>query len=65
MSLLSKEENYASLRREYNSSEAVEIANPKTIGFEMVRTTLIPGLLKVLQSNTDESVSAMLYLFKD
>ena len=48
MSLLSKEENYASLRREYNSSEAVEIANPKTIGFEMVRTTLIPGLLKVL-----------------
>lgn len=48
MSLLSKEENYAYLRRDFNPEEAVEIANPKTIGFEMVRTTLIPGLLKVL-----------------
>ena len=57
MSLLSIKENYEYLRRPFNEDEAVQIANPKTIEFEIVRTSLIPGLLKVLQSNTDESVS--------
>ena len=59
MSLLSIKENYEFLRRPFNESEAVQIANPKTIEFEIVRTSLIPGLLKVLQSNTDESVSLL------
>ena len=57
MSLLSIKESYEYLRRPFNENEAVQIANPKTIEFEIVRTSLIPGLLKVLQSNTDESVS--------
>lgn len=57
MSLLSIKENYELLRRPFNANEAVQLANPKTIEFEIVRTSLIPGLLKVLQSNTDESVS--------
>ena len=60
MSLLSVDENYAHLRRAFKADEAVQLANPKTIQFEMVRTTLIPGLLKVFQSNTDESVSQIL-----
>lgn len=59
MSLLSKEENYHFLRKEFNADEAVELANPKTQDFQMVRTTLVPGLLKVFQSNTDESVSTL------
>lgn len=46
MSLLSIKENYYYLRREPNFNESVQIANPKTIEFEVVRTTLIPGLLK-------------------
>jgi phenylalanyl-tRNA synthetase beta chain len=48
MSLLSIKENYEYLRRPFNEDEAVQIANPKTIEFEIVRTSLIPGLLKVL-----------------
>lgn len=57
MSLLSIKENYEFLRRPFDDKEAVQIANPKTVEFEIVRTSLIPGLLKVLQSNTNESVS--------
>ena len=51
MSLISIKEAYNFLRREPNMEEAVTIANPKTIEFEIVRSSLIPGLLKTLQSN--------------
>jgi phenylalanyl-tRNA synthetase beta chain len=61
MSLLSIDENYSHLRRAFDELEAVQLANPKTIQFEMVRTTLIPGLLKVFQSNSDESVSTFFH----
>jgi phenylalanyl-tRNA synthetase beta chain len=65
MSLLSVDENYAHLRRPFKVDEAVQLANPKTIQFEMVRTTLIPGLLKVFQSNTDESVPQRIFEVSD
>lgn len=61
MSLLSVKDNYTSLRLEPNMAEAVQIANPKTIEFEIVRTSLIPGLLKTLQSNASESVRIFLH----
>lgn len=59
MSLLSIKENYLFLRRPESllEKEAVVIANPKTVEFEVVRTTLVPGLLKTYQSNMSESVS--------
>lgn len=47
MSLLSIKENYDFLNKKFDENEAIQIANPKTIEFEVVRTTLIPGLLKV------------------
>lgn len=65
MSLLSVSENYEHLNRPFNESEAVVIANPKTVQFEMVRTTLIPGLLKVFQSNSDESVPQRIFEVSD
>jgi phenylalanyl-tRNA synthetase beta chain len=65
MSLLSIDENYTHLKRERNFDEAVVLANPKTIQFEMVRTTLIPGLLKVFQSNSDESVPQRIFEVSD
>lgn len=46
MSLLSMKENYNFLRHEPKEDEFVHISNPKTLEFEVVRTTLIPGLLK-------------------
>ena len=37
---------------EYSAtSPSVSVSNPKTIGFEIVRTTLIPGILKTLANN--------------
>lgn len=48
MSLLAVKENYNFMRKEPNLEEAVQIANPKTVEFEIVRTSLIPGLLKTL-----------------
>ena len=56
MSLLSIKENYEFLRKKFDDNEAVQLANPKTVEFELVRTSLIPGLLKVFQSNTNESL---------
>ena len=47
MSLLSIKENYEFLLKPFNEEEAIQISNPKTIEFEVVRTSLIPGLLKV------------------
>jgi phenylalanyl-tRNA synthetase beta chain len=57
MSLLSEKEGYEFLRKPIDYNECVTIANPKTIEFEMVRTSLIPGLLKTIQSNITEAVN--------
>lgn len=46
--LVSHKENYENLRSTTNLAEAITLSNPKTIEFEQVRTSLIPGLLKVL-----------------
>ena len=63
MSLLSIKENYEFLLNPFNEEEAIQISNPKTIEFEVVRTSLIPGLLKVFQSNFNESVSQIHSLY--
>ncbi len=65
MSLLSIKENYEFLNKQFDENEAIQIANPKTIEFEVVRTTLIPGLLKVFQSNTNESVPQRIFEVSD
>ena len=45
--LVSKKENYEDLRYPINLEEAVTLSNPKTLEYEMIRTSLIPGLLRV------------------
>ena len=54
--LVSIKENYTFLRYEPNLEEAIQLSNPKTLEYEQVRTSLIPGLLKVLQSNQNERI---------
>ncbi|KAF7292377.1 Phenylalanyl-tRNA synthetase subunit beta [Mycena chlorophos] len=49
--LCSHEENFAWLNHEDDGKTAVKIANPKTLEFQIVRTTLIPGLLKTIREN--------------
>lgn len=44
---------------------AVHIANPKTIEFQIARTSLIPGLLKTLNSNKKMPLPLKLFEISD
>ncbi|CAN6717602.1 unnamed protein product [Malus baccata var. baccata] len=46
-------ENFPMLRRKDDKSKAVVIANPRTSDFELVRTSLMPGILKTVNNNKD------------
>ena len=48
-----------------DESECVSISNPKTQEFQVVRTSLIPGLLKCLQSNKDERLPQKVFEVQD
>jgi phenylalanyl-tRNA synthetase beta chain len=48
--LCSHDENYKFLRRK-DDKTAVVLANPKTFEYQVVRTTLLPGILKTLREN--------------
>jgi phenylalanyl-tRNA synthetase beta chain len=48
--LCSHNENYAFLNRK-DDGQAIVLQNPKTVEYEVVRTTLLPGILKTLREN--------------
>jgi len=64
-SLLSLEDNYIRMRLEANLAECVQLSNPKTQEFEIVRTSLLPGLLKCLKENKAENVPQKLFEVSD
>lgn len=49
--LCSHDENFAWLNRPDPGKTAVALANPKSIEFQVVRTSLLPGLLKTVREN--------------
>lgn len=51
LSLCSAAENFTHLRRVDTGDEAVVLANPQTADLEVVRTSLLPGLLKSVAAN--------------
>ncbi|KAF3437947.1 hypothetical protein FNV43_RR20703 [Rhamnella rubrinervis] len=51
--LCSRKENFTMLNREDDISTAVIIANPRSSDFEVVRTSLMPGILKTVGHNKD------------
>ncbi|XP_020575781.1 phenylalanine--tRNA ligase beta subunit, cytoplasmic isoform X2 [Phalaenopsis equestris] len=51
--LCSHEENFAMVKREDDGEKAITIGNPRSSEFEVVRTSLMPGLLKTLKHNID------------
>jgi len=79
--LLSRQENFGNMRRapaaeaaeptsktqhEYDpSSLPVGLSNPKTKEFEIVRTSLLPGLLKTLHSNKHNSPPIKIFEVSD
>ncbi|GMN57989.1 hypothetical protein TIFTF001_027099 [Ficus carica] len=51
--LCSWRENFTMLNREDDKSTAVVIGNPRSADFEVVRTSLMPGILKTVGHNKD------------
>ena len=60
--LCSIRDNFTALRRTVTS--AVSLSNPANVEYQVVRTTLLPGLLKTLQHNKSASFSGGFKLFE-
>ncbi|KAF8517820.1 hypothetical protein JB92DRAFT_2904703 [Gautieria morchelliformis] len=54
--LCSHEENFEWLNRVDDGTQAIKIANPKTLEFQVLRTSLIPGLLKTIRENRSHAL---------
>lgn len=63
--LVSHKENYDFLRSEVNANEAITLSNPKTPEYQQVRTSMIPGLIKVLNSNQKERIPQKIFEISD
>ncbi|KAI7861052.1 beta subunit of phenylalanyl-tRNA synthetase [Circinella umbellata] len=49
--LCSHDENFKFLNRVDDNTTAIKLANPKTIEYQVVRTSLLPGVLKTINNN--------------
>lgn len=63
--LCSRDDIAAKLNHKIEEIPAVHIANPKTLEFQVVRTTLIPGLLKTLAANRKMPLPLKLFEVSD
>lgn len=63
--LCSHEENFEWLNRKDNSNTAVKLKNPKTAEYQLVRTSLLPGLLKCVRENKSHTVPMRLFEVSD
>ncbi|KAI0181007.1 phenylalanyl-tRNA synthetase beta chain [Hypoxylon sp. FL1284] len=63
--LCSHDENFAWLNRRDDGQTAVRLANPKTAEYQIVRTSLLPGLLKTIRENKGRSVPVRLFETSD
>lgn len=51
LTLCSHDENFKFLRAVDDNTKVVKLANPKTFEYQVVRTTLVPGILKTIREN--------------
>ncbi|OJD26572.1 phenylalanine-tRNA ligase, beta subunit [Blastomyces percursus] len=63
--LCSHDENFAWLNRKDDGNTAVKLANPKTIEFQVVRTSLLPGLLKTIGENKHHAIPMKIFEVSD
>lgn len=63
--LCSHEENFGWLNRKDDGNTAVKLANPKTAEYQVVRTSLLPGLLKTIRENKHHSVPIKIFEVSD
>ncbi|KAG5785676.1 hypothetical protein H9Q73_000650 [Fusarium xylarioides] len=63
--LCSHDENFAWLNRKDGGNTVVRLANPKTAEYQVVRSTLLPGLLKTIRENKGHSVPMKIFEVSD
>lgn len=63
--LCSHDENFAWLNRKDDGNTVVKLANPKTAEYQVVRTSLLPGLLKTIRENKKHSVPLKIFEVAD
>lgn len=63
--LCSHDENFAYLNRSDNGATAAKLANPKTAEYQVVRTSLLPGLLKTIRENKKHSLPMKIFEVSD
>ncbi|KAH8869424.1 Phenylalanine--tRNA ligase beta subunit [Schistosoma japonicum] len=64
-SLCSREDISTRLRHKLDDIPAVHISNPKTLDFQVVRTSLLPGLLHTLSNNRSLPLPLKLFEVQD
>jgi phenylalanyl-tRNA synthetase beta chain len=62
--LVSTHDNFTALRHPVDMSQAVSLSNPANVEYEVIRTTLLPGLLKVLEHNKAASFTQGFKIFE-
>ncbi|TPX37609.1 phenylalanine---tRNA ligase [Synchytrium microbalum] len=63
--LCSHDENFKLLNRVDDGNEVVVLANPRTVDFQVVRSTLLPGLLKTVSSNKTMTLPLKIFEVSD
>lgn len=63
--LCSRDDISAKLNKNIDEIAAVHISNPKTLEFQVCRTTLLPGLLKTLAANKKMPIPLKLFEISD
>ncbi|KAK7206536.1 Phenylalanyl-tRNA synthetase beta subunit [Myxozyma melibiosi] len=63
--LCSHDENFKFLRRKDDGNTAVKLANPKTLEYQVVRTSLLPGMLKTIRENRKHSLPVKIFEVSD
>ncbi|KAI5480225.1 phenylalanyl-tRNA synthetase beta chain [Pseudohyphozyma bogoriensis] len=65
LTLCSHDENFKFLNRVDDGKQAVVLANPKTIEYQVVRTSLLPGMLKTIRENRKHALPLRIFEVND
>lgn len=61
----SRDDIASKMRKNIDALPAVHVSNPKTLEFQVVRTSLLPGLLKTISSNKHMPLPIKLFEVSD
>jgi phenylalanyl-tRNA synthetase beta chain len=63
--LCSHEENFAWLNRKDDGTQAIRLQNPKSSEYQIVRTSLLPGLMKTIRENRHRPLPLKIFEVSD